>query len=254
MFDLNCTARQLAPDPDVAGVAVVASFVAACALTMTMTWVSFFAYSEPKRRDVTYVDHLVNKWMKQLQKAIKRATGRTRNEIQAAARNSSDIGDDISGTNDVLYMQKMVESVVLGLSDTQILTGIGIIVSTLAKVDMSVYHASIAMNLAFFASAAHCSSIIIVRDALESYPWSKATRVFLQLTLLGMLLFLAVHQGSAGWFESLELPWRCVMASIKEGSWAAAGPWTYATLVLLPISFIGQVLYAYEREILRAMR
>ena len=86
---------------------------------------------------------------------------------------------------------------VLALADTQILTGLGILVSGFISLPcgLSVYHWQMVTYLAWFAAVTHLSALTFLRNYFYNHRTKLAWRVVLMFVLQGLLMGAAFPTG-----------------------------------------------------------
>jgi hypothetical protein len=104
------------------------------------------------------------------------------------------------------FWLQILEKILLGLSDTQLLTELAILIAGYAKCSISIYHSNIVSDLAWFASGTHLSSLQILRGYLVRHPVTRTLRVILLLIMAGLLFPLVIYQGNRCWCDWLPQP------------------------------------------------
>jgi len=186
----DCTADTLSPDPDIAGIGVILSFVIINGLTVIVTAISLLFISLEDLR-LKGVDLALHKWLK-------------RRGLKPLSK--------ILSNNTIKFWIDILEKILLGDSDTQLLTGIAILAAGYIKCSISVYHSTIVADLAWFASGTNLSSLQVLRHYLFKHPATKILRVILLLVTFGLLLSLTLYQGNQEWFDSDVTPAQCLFA------------------------------------------
>ncbi|KAH9203485.1 hypothetical protein DL95DRAFT_451970 [Leptodontidium sp. 2 PMI_412] len=186
----NCTAREfIVPDPDIAGIGVVLSFLIINAFTILVVICSVFII-EIEKFELNDVDVAIYKKTKDHLRLLR-------------ARMSEDA---------IRFWLGTLEKILLGLSDTQLLFGIGILITGYTMCNITVHHSNIVVILAWFASGTCLSSMNILKSYLNRYPATKISRLVLTLTLGGLLLSLNILQSHPDWEASNSLPAQCLFA------------------------------------------
>jgi hypothetical protein len=184
----DCTADYITPDPDIAGIGVVISFIVVNGLTIIVTTISIL-FVTLEDLELSGFDLAINKGLKRL-----------------GLRPFSDTIPEKT----IEFWLKILEKILLGLSDTQLLTGMAILIAGFVKCSISIYHSSIVSDLAWFASGTHLSSLQILKGYLIRYPATRILRVFLLLAMGGLLFSLVVYQGNRYWYDWPPQPAQCL--------------------------------------------
>ena len=98
---------------------------------------------------------------------------------------------------------KRVNKCVLTLSDLQILTGIGILVSAYVQLPcgISIYHWQIVVYLAWFSSLTHLTTLTFLRHYLQERPAMRTWRLLAMSLMLVLLLLALLPTGRSEWLE-----------------------------------------------------
>jgi hypothetical protein len=160
--------------------------------------------------------------------------------------------------------REIIESVVLSLSDQQLVTGLAILIAGYYEMlnnDLSSYHWRIVVYLAWLSSSVHIASLTLLRDVLNRNPTLRNIRV-------GGMLILVVLLAVASWPTRLPWEWirpgvpaRCLWRSEitvpgYDGHPARVTPidsnWTI-TVIMLLIAYIWKLsqLFASSRGSVR---
>jgi hypothetical protein len=186
--EFNCSADYIIPDPDIAGIGVIASFIVVNFLTIIVTIISILFISL-EDLELSGVDLAVNKW-------LKRRGLRPFSATMPEKR--------------IEFWLQILEKILLGLSDTQLLTGLAILIAGYVKCSISIYHSNIVLDLAWFASGTHLSSLQILRGYLVRHPLTRTLRVILLLVMAGLLFSLVIYQGNRYWYDWPPQPAQCL--------------------------------------------
>lgn len=148
----------------------------------------------------------------------------------------------------VEFWLEILEKILLGLSDTQLLTGMAILIAGYVKCSISVYHSSIVSDLAWFASGTHLSSLQVLRRYMIKYPVTRIVRIVLLLAMGGLLLSLVIYQGNRYWFDSWATPAQCLFADTNTYGDAGGNParWMAANIVLLVLGYSTSISFLFE--------
>jgi hypothetical protein len=103
----NCSGDYIIPDPDIAGIGVIASFIVVNAPTIIVTTISI-PFISLEDLELSGVDFAVNKW-------LKRCGLRPFSATIPEKR--------------IEFWLQILEKILLGLSDTQLLTGLAMLIA-----------------------------------------------------------------------------------------------------------------------------
>lgn len=161
-----------------------------------------------------------------------------------------------------------LQSAVLALGDSQVVTGVSILVSGYIQLacGLQYYHWLIVVDLAFFSSITHLTSLTCLRSYLEKRP---AIRIWRLICMGVTAVLLAVALGSTGYYNvQYEWPAQCFLthnfASLEdpieeglgiglEGTYAYDGVYMAIILCFLSFSYISRVVQLFP-SIQPAMR
>lgn len=124
--------------------------------------------------------------------------------------------------------------VVLSLSDTQLVTGLAMLIAALIRLAnglITVYHFSIVTDLVWLASSSHGLSLLVVRSFDESVKpeqrgseswlrsslpasrYARSVRVVLMLCMASMLFACCFMTGYTYWYDEFSCPAKCTLDS-----------------------------------------
>ena len=132
-----------------------------------------------------------------------------------------------------------LQSAVLTLGDSQIVTGVSILVSGYIQLacGLQYYHWVIVVDLAFFSSITHLTTLTCLRSYLQKRPAIRSWR----LMCMGVTaVLLATALGSTGYYDVVpEWPAQCLLAHNSTGPEGPSGGYDilYTAIVLWFLSF-----------------
>lgn len=134
------------------------------------------------------------------------------------------------------YIAKCFKDVVVMLSDTQLVTGIAILIAAmnlLGEGTITVYHFNMVTDLAWFSSNTHILALVVVRsfrDTVKPYrrqvnferssfttQLPSIVRVILMLVLAVLLFYASWVSGYGGWYNDLRCPAVCTLEWPRNG-------------------------------------
>ncbi|KAL8756781.1 MAG: hypothetical protein Q9199_002705 [Rusavskia elegans] len=215
----NCTPywegkdfRRYEAEPDIAGIGVISAFVATSCVTIAIAVVGL-VFRMIRGLEDNAIDRLV---FSQLQKVsflrLKDSTFK--------------------------FWQPILESLVLTLSDQQLLVGISILVTGFIKhCSISVYHFAVISDLAWFSSNTNLTSLNVLQVYLVEHPSLRNWRVCLMLVILVLLLAALAMEGHRSWYESWNSPAQCLFNEFLVKVGGEPGKWMRSQMVLLTYSY-----------------
>jgi hypothetical protein len=223
----NCLTDTVSPDPDIAGIGVILSFTVINGLTIIVASVSmlFFRLEE---LELSSFDLAINKWLKR--RGLKPL--------------SSSLTDET-----IIFWLGIQEKVLLSLSDTQLLTGIAILIAGYLKCNISVYHSTIVADLAWFASGTHLASLTTLKHYLRRYPATKAVRVVLLLVMAGLFLALTIYQGHRDWYKSTPIPAQCLFADGVKKIGGLPSVWMGLNIFFIVLAYGASICALYPETL-----
>jgi hypothetical protein len=219
----DCTTDYIIPDPDIAGIGVIVSFAVGNGLTVVLSLIALF-FIKLEDLDMGGFDLAINKGLKWLR-----------------FKPLSDMLDDET----MNFWLGILEKVILGLSDTQLLTGIAILIAGYVKCSISVYHSSIVSDLAWFASGTHLSTLQVLRHYMIKHPAIRLVRVILLLAMGGLLISLVVYQGNQDWYLSPATPAQCLFADTLGNIGGTPAAWMGFNMFFIVLGYGASILSLY---------
>lgn len=144
-------------------------------------------------------------------------------------------------------------NLLLSLSDTQLVTGVAILVPSLYKLSrgtITIYHFSIVMDLAWMASNTYILTLLVVsRRYREEDPigstqnparkihFSTVLRIVFMVILAAMLLYNSWVSAYTYWFENFPCPATCVIRPLVREHGGEPLSWSIANFVLVIYAF-----------------
>lgn len=145
-------------------------------------------------------------------------------------------------------------SLVLSLSDTQLVTGIAILVPSLYKLNegtITVYHFSIVMDLAWIASNTYILTLLVVsrryraKDSIGSTQrparkihFSIVLRIFFMIILAAMLLYNSWVSAYTNWAANFPCPATCAIRPSVQEHGGEPLSWSITNFVLVLLAYI----------------
>ncbi|KAE8443569.1 hypothetical protein EG329_001731 [Mollisiaceae sp. DMI_Dod_QoI] len=216
----NCTTDYIVPDPDIAGIGVIVSFAVADGLTIILTSIAIL-FLRLEDLDLGSFDLAVHKALKRC--GLKPLSTKLTDET-------------------IKFWLGILEKVILGLSDTQLLTGMAILIAGYAKCSISSYHSNIVSDLAWFASGTHLSTLQVLRTYLIKHPAIRLFRIALLLAMGGLFFSLLLYQGNRKWYSRPPTPSQCLFADTIGNIGGSPAVWMGFNMFFLILGYSTAIL------------
>ncbi|KAL8636081.1 MAG: hypothetical protein Q9228_006484 [Teloschistes exilis] len=212
-------------DPDIAGIGVLLAFVTNSAVTISIAWVSFlFGIIRG------YEENALDVWI--LGRLQRFATFRPSGQRTA-------------------FWQPVVERLILTLSDQQLLVGIAILTAGFLKhCSISVYHFAIVVDLGWFSSNTHMTTLFVLLDFFIDHPPQRDWRVALMAIILIAMIVASVLEGNRYWFDYWSAPAQCLWNDLRGNVAGAPAGSMASNIVLLVLGYGTRILRLYGSELL----
>ena len=146
------------------------------------------------------------------------------------------------------FWQPIMESLVLALSDQQLLVGISILIAGFLKhCTISVYHFSIVNDLAWFSSNTHMTTLTVLRAYFLNRPQLRDWRVCLMMITLLLLLSSTILEGHKDWYESWNSPAQCLFNDLQGHVSGEPAFWMAFGMLLLMTGYSVTITRLYDR-------
>ncbi|KAK0672357.1 hypothetical protein QBC41DRAFT_362492 [Cercophora samala] len=222
----NCVCPRLKADPEVAGIGVILAFFITAFLTVISTIFTLLLTRTdgPLSPDGTWPPPSSGSYPPTVNKI---------NHVSRQYIARPFVAYLHSRGVNVPVIAACATDLVISLSDTQLVTGLAVLVGALASVyrsdhdePMSVYHFTIASDLAWFSSTTHLSSLLVLRyhpriSAKKGHrpshirPWTVrlplTIRLVLMIVFAGLLLWATTLGGYECWYSIMACPAKCTL-------------------------------------------
>ena len=212
------------PDPDIAGIGVIISFALVNGMTIIFTVIALLHVTLDTLH-LRGIDLFVHRQLKKI-------------GLRAFS--------DAEEKQTIKHRLEVLENILLGLSDTQLLTGIAVIIAGYMKCDITIYHSNIVVDLAWFASGTNLSSMAILRWSLPRYPAMRRVRAALLLAMCGLLLSIIILQGHREWYDSILLPAWCLFKETATNVGGGPAVWMGLGIFFVLLGYTSVFLYLFE--------
>ena len=110
----------------------------------------------------------------------------------------------------------VVTTVILSLSDQMLLAGLSMMIAGFTlHCSISVYHAGIVIDLAWFAAGAHLLTLGLLHRRMKGRERLRTSRVILMIVMAAFLIANTISQGHWAWFDSgpfnAQCPWNDIL-------------------------------------------
>ena len=201
----NCSLAHkiVKADPDIAGIGVVLSFVITCCISTAIVIFSYFLLSLDKT-NANFIDRSFARLL------------RINFHLTPESRH---------------YYSKIIESLVIGFADQQLVTALAVLITGFIKCDISVYHFNIVSDLAWLAANVHLNSILVTRGYLLERRAANILRCVGVLLIGSLLTMVNLVQGNTNWGDSEPWPMACINLSTQFDP--SASMWTAFWIFIL---------------------
>ncbi|KAL8730013.1 MAG: hypothetical protein Q9166_004337 [cf. Caloplaca sp. 2 TL-2023] len=212
-------------DPDIAGIGVIFAFAGNSFVTITIAIAGLFFEIIRGLQDNT-----IDKWVLcQVQKIPLLRANKARTK----------------------FWQPIMESLILALSDQQLLTGISVLITGFSKhCSISVYHFAIISDLAWFSSNTNLTALQVLQIYLVQRPPQRNWRVCLMLVIFVGLLLATIIEGHRFWFESWNSPARCLLDDLSGNIGGEPAKWMAAQTVMLIFNYSVSIIQLFDSEMI----
>ncbi|KIM19575.1 hypothetical protein M408DRAFT_334344 [Serendipita vermifera MAFF 305830] len=245
----DCSALQ--SDPDIAGLGVIISFIASTGLTLFAALICLLLqYHNQPGTHSNYIDNFI----------ISKIRDRPGYPQRYKLFN---------------FWIHVLETLLLGLSDTSMITGLTILTTGFIKVvesRISVYHFTVVTDLAWMSANTQLIALVALRRQLrEEENWYRIPSVtiydhqrlrlqrrmakFLKDWRVGCMLALAVLlylaclvQGHQYWGDSFQCPIECVIKDLPNKIGGEPARWMVANAILMPITYATTMVPIFQKS------
>ena len=142
---------------------------------------------------------------------------------------------------------EVIEKVVLNISDQQLLTGTAVLIASFwTHCSISVYHFTLASDLAWFSANVHLTTLPLLANLLEKRPVLRNWRVFMMACLAVMLATSSVMQGHWNWYESWAYNAQCLFDDLYGNVGGEPAFWMAFNLVFIGWDYPRRIALLYE--------
>lgn len=141
----------------------------------------------------------------------------------------------------------VIEKVVLGLSDQQILTGLAVLIAGFwTHCSISIYHFALVNDLAWFSANVHLTTLTILKDFFLEKRVLRNWRVILMVALAILLAASTVMEGHYDWFDSWPYNAQCLFDDLIGNIGGGPRYWMYVNLALICIYYPANIMRLYQ--------
>lgn len=142
----------------------------------------------------------------------------------------------------------VVQKLVLGLSDQQLLTGLAVLIASFwTHCSISVYHFALVNDLAWFSASVHVTTLSVLRRYLHANPLLRDWRVALMTILALLLIASTVMEGHHEWFDSWPYDAQCLFSNLSGNIGGSPRYWMLVGLTLIFINYSLSIIPLFDR-------
>ena len=124
------------------------------------------------------------------------------------------------------FWRPILQKVILNLSDQQLLFGIAILLAGLAQhCTISEYHFTMVLNLAWFSSSVHITTLAVLQKYLRDTPKLRNWRVCLMVVMFALMVVYTVLTAHNAWDDSAPYPAECLFSDVVGNVSGTAAFW-----------------------------
>ena len=147
------------------------------------------------------------------------------------------------------FWQPVMESLILALSDQQLLVGISILITGFIKhCTISVHHFGIISDLAWFSSNTNLSSLVVLHIYLSEHPALRNRRVCLTLVMFVFLMVSYAFQGHRQWYDSWNIPAQCLLDGFLMHLGGEPAKYMAIRTVLLIYNYSTSIAFIFKND------
>ena len=142
----------------------------------------------------------------------------------------------------------IIENVVLGLSDQQLLTGLAVLIAGFwTHCSISVYHFALVNDLAWFSANTHLTTLGLLDGFFQDNPVLRNWRAALMVALAVLLVASCVMEGHYQWNESWSYDAQCLFDDLIGNIGGEPGLWMGVNLAVICIFYPMNIIMLYQR-------
>ncbi|KAL9577795.1 MAG: hypothetical protein Q9212_006139 [Teloschistes hypoglaucus] len=139
-----------------------------------------------------------------------------------------------------------MERLILTLGDQQLLVGIAILTAGFLKhCSISVYHFSIVVDLGWFSSNTHMTTLSVLLVFLVDHPPQRNWRVALMVIILIAMIVASVLEGNRYWLDAWSAPAQCLWNDLRGNVAGKPAGWMAFNIVLLVLVYGTRITRLY---------
>ncbi|KAI3600517.1 hypothetical protein WG66_001738 [Moniliophthora roreri] len=244
----NCSCGFLEPDPDIAGTGVITAFLCNTALAWVCGVVAIASWYGTTSNKF---DQLCKKLATRLWRKVADFCSK---EPATVEKTSTAPTPPLSKRH---FWEPVIYPLLLSLHDTQLISGNGILIAAIIRhKTISVYHFTIAADLAWIASGTQLLTFISIRPWIRNRQLSskhsraygpvQILRLSVMVLQLGLLLYAAVIQGDQYWDDSYTCPLTCFEQEQERQLGGIPEKWMVINIVLPIWSYGAAILRSFS--------
>ena len=150
------------------------------------------------------------------------------------------------------FWKYAIQSYILGLSDTQLVTGVAILLTGFLRVasslgDIRVYHLSVVFDLAWFASNTHLAALgILEKEFHKTNFYLRMARAILMLFMCLSLVFASIVTGSWNWYNNFNCPALCIIPKCRSVVSGSIERWMVVSLIFVISGYMWMFFTMFE--------
>jgi hypothetical protein len=148
--------------------------------------------------------------------------------------------------------KKVIERVVLGFSDQQLVTGSAILLAGFIRISsnygqLKMYHLVLVSDMAWLSANTHLLTLVILRRYFQQYSFIRAVRATGMLVLATALILVSVFTSHQHTYDYYICPAECLIADLQSNVKGTQGRWLIANVILVCWNYPSALIPLFDR-------
>jgi len=156
---------------------------------------------------------------------------------------------NLSRRNRRATSSQALRKLVLGFSDQQLVTGIGILIVSLARFQgsypISIYHFVLVTDMAWFVSNTHLITLTVLSEYLKENPILRTWRLLAIVAMGGLLLGCTWLSCNEFWAGAFNCPAKCLATNVEFGP-VNFDPLTMWSMIVFVVGYLVTVIPLFD--------
>lgn len=156
---------------------------------------------------------------------------------------------NLSRSNHRASSSQALRKLVLGFSDQQLVTGIGILIVSLARFwgsyPISIYHFVLVTDMAWFVSNTHLITLTVLSEYLKENPILRTWRLLAIVAMGGLLWGCTWLSCNEFWAGAFNCPAKCLATNVEFGP-LNFDPVTISSMIIFVVGYLVTVIPLFD--------